>query len=717
MLVEVGLLVSAYIGKRLLDKRSHITKQLLDKQGHFGKRLSNKNHQQHQQKKAIVVQKPSNQNLQSDCQKAQSKSLIKSPEKQTHSTAIQKKTDQMFEHQFKVSLISLGVSLISQFYAPMRFISLGLFMYGGFPYMKEAEKALVQERKFNSNVSDVLMVLGCLATNQYFAFGTTHVYYYFTQKMTSKLEDKSKGMLLNVFEQQPSDQVFVVKNNVEMETPLEALESNDIVVVKGGEVVPVDGIVTEGMAMIDQHALTGESQPVEKEVGSQVFAGTLMMTGRLCVKVEKTGQDTSLAKIGQILNNTIDFKTNTQLKGEQWADQGVFPQLGITGLALLTVGPLGAMAILNSNFGYRVKLIAPLQTLTHLNLASKQGILIKDGRSLELLTQIDTILFDKTGTLTREEPEVGRIIVCDHYLEEELLTYAAAAERKLTHPIAKAIVNKAQASQLTLPEIADSNYQMGYGLTVQIGHKIIQIGSIRFMNLEGIAIPKLIEEEMAHSFEQGHSLVMVAIDRQLCGAIEIQPSIRPEIKEMIAGLRQRGIKHLAIVSGDHQHPTEKLAKELGMDSYFYEVLPENKASLVEELQKQGRFVCFIGDGINDAIAMKKAQVSISLRGATSVATDLAQIILMDGSLSHLCGLFDVAKNLETQLQNGLIMSIAPLPIVIVGGFLFHFGIFSSIIVNQIAIWSAVSYAMNAKLKGEKTTLKVSSEKTRNLGHQ
>jgi heavy metal translocating P-type ATPase len=705
MLIEVGFLVSAYVGKRLFDKLRH----------------------RHQQ--AFVVQKSFNQKLQSDLKNGlplikRSEKLTQSTETQSieiHSTETQSieipdKTDKVFEHHFKVSLVSLVVSFISQFfYAPLKVISLCLFMYGGFPYMRETEEALIEKRKIDSNVSEAIAMLGCVATNQYFAFAIMQMYYYFTQKMTSKLEDKSKGMLLNVFDQQPGNQVWVLKEHLEIEIPLEALQINDIVIVKGGEVVPVDGIVTDGMATVDQHALTGESQPVEKEVGDHVFACTLMMTGRLCVKVEKAGKDTSLAKIEQILNNTLDFKTTTQLKGEQWAEQGVFPQLGLTSLALLTVGPLGAMAILNSNFGYRVKLIAPLQTLKHLNLASQQGILIKDGRSLELLTQVDTILFDKTGTLTQEEPEVGRVIVCAHYQEEELLTYAAAAERQLTHPIAKAILNKAQKYQLTLPEVEDSNYQMGYGLTVSIDNKIIQVGSVRFMGLEGISIPKVIEEEMALSFNQGHSLVMVAIDHQLCGALEIQPSIRPEITEMISGLRERGIKHLAIVSGDHRQPTQKLAEELGMDSYFYEVLPENKASIVEELQKQGRLVCFIGDGINDAIAMKKAQVSISLRGATSVATDLAQIVLMDGSLSHLCGLFDIAKNLETQLRTGLIMSIAPLPIVVAGGFLFHFGVLSSIVVNQIGVWSGVSYAMSAKLKREKTALKVLPDKTGALG--
>ncbi|MEN8220725.1 MAG: heavy metal translocating P-type ATPase [Pseudomonadota bacterium] len=680
MLIELGFLVSAYIGKRRLEILRH----------------------KHKQKKAIAVKKQSNHKLQSD--KGQKKQLNNNPEKLTHPTEIQEKTDKALDYQLKVSFVSLGVSFISQFfYAPMKIVTLGLFMYNGFPYMKETETALIKKRKLDSNVIEAMTTLACLATNQYFAFSFMQMYYYLGQKITSKLEDKSKGLLLNVFEQQPRNQVWVLKDNIEIEIPLEALKINDIVIVNGGEVVPVDGIVTEGMAMVDQHALTGESQPVEKEVGDQVFAGTLMMTGRVCVKVEKAGKDTSLAKIGQVLNHTIDFKSSTQLKGEEWADKGVFPQLCITSLALLTAGPLGATGILNANFGFRVKLIAPLQTLSHLNLASQRSILIKDGRSLELLTKVDTILFDKTGTLTQEEPEVGRVIVCEHFQEEELLTYAAAAERKLTHPIAKAILNKAEESQLTLPEVEDSNYQMGYGLTVTIDNKIIQVGSIRFMDLEGISIPKVIEEEMAHSFNQGHSLVMVAIDHQLCGAIEIQPLIRPEIKEMISGLRQRGVKHLAIVSGDHKHPTEKLAKELGMDSYFYDVLPENKASIVEELQKQGNSVCFIGDGINDAIAMKKAHVSISLRGATSVATDLAQIVLMDGSLSHLCGLFDVAKNLETQLRNGLIISIAPFPIMIAGGFLLHFGIFSSIIMNQIAIWSGVGYAMSAKLKPDKTT--------------
>jgi len=658
MLLEAGIFLSAYIGKRLFKKRRETLNQ-----------------------ENVIVAKESH-TFQSTSETEQ---------------LINDTTDKVREHKFKVSLLSLGVSTIRQFVYPhLAILNIGLYIYS-FPYMKESEKALIKERKIDSNVLTAMSFISAIATNQYFATGFIDMYYHLERKIKAKVQGKSKQMLINLFEQQPRN-VWVLKNDVEIEMPLDALHINDIVVVNTGEVVPVDGIITKGLAIIDQQALTGESQPVEKNVGDPVFAATtVMMTNKLYVKVEKTGQETTIAKISEILNRTVDFRMGIQLKGEEWANQAILLQLGIAATALLTVGPIGASAILNGNFGYRIRLIGPLQTLNHLNLASQQGILIKDGRTLELLSQIDTILFDKTGTLTSEYPEVGRIIRCDdHYTEEEILTYTAAAERKLTHPIARAILKKSEESNLSLPKIENSNYQIGYGITVNIDDKLIQVGSVRFMELEGISIPKIIAKEMEYSFNQGHSLVMVAIDHQFAGAIEIQSSLRPEVKKIISDLRQRGIKHLAIVSGDHKQPTQKLAQELGMDSFFYDVMPENKAKIVEELQKQGNSVCFIGDGVNDSIAIKKANVSISLHGASSIATDMAQVVLMDGELSNLCKLFDIATNLDYKLRNCLILSIIPFPIVVGGVFGFHFGLASTLLVNQIGLWTGVGYAMNMK---------------------
>jgi len=522
------------------------------------------------------------------------------------------------------------------------------------------------------------------------------------RKILAKTEDHSKKMLTNVFVQQPNS-VWMLKEDVEIEIPLSELKVNDIVVVNTGEVVPIDGMITDGMAMIDQHALTGESQPAEKGIGDQVFASTLLISGKIYIKVEKTGEQTTVAKIGQFLTQSAYFKTKIQSKGEELADKGVKPILGIGLLTLPLFGPYGMAAVLYCNFGNTMRVLASLGTLNYLNISAHKGILVKDGRAIEYLTEVDTVLFDKTGTLTQEEPEVGQIVICDNYSKDEVLRYAAAAECKLAHPIARAILKKAKESNLTLPDIEDSKYQMGYGIIVTFENQLIRVGSIRFMTMEGIAISQTMDEAIAHSHSEGHSLVMVAINARLVGAIEMQSLVRPEAKSIIEGLRQRGIKHIAIVSGDHKQPTQKLAEELNLDSYFYDILPEKKADIVEQLQKQNRTVCFVGDGINDAIALTKANVSVSLDGAASIATDMAQVVLMDGSLSRLCDLFDISKSLDVNLRRSFLSVAIPVTINLTGIFLLHFGLLSVILIANGATAIGVGNAMNPLLKLEKET--------------
>lgn len=284
-----------------------------------------------------------------------------------------------------------------------------------------------------------------------------------------------------------------------------------------------------------------------------------------------------------------------------------------------------------------------------------------------------------------------------------MLKYAATAERKLAHPLAKAILKKANTLNLVLPDIADAQYQVGYGITFTLENQIIRVGSLHFMTLEGIVIPQNLEEMITKSHSEGHSLVTVAINDRLIGMIEMQASVRPEIKSIIAGLRQRGIKHLAIVSGDHQQPTQKLAETLGLDDCFYEILPEQKANIVEQLQQQqGRRVCFVGDGINDAIALKKANVSVSLNGAATIATDMAQVVLMDGTLSHLCDLFDISKNLNKNLRYSFFMTVMSSTVNLSGIFMLHFGLLSVIFVANTITVVGVGNAMSPLLKLEKT---------------
>jgi Cu2+-exporting ATPase len=235
-----------------------------------------------------------------------------------------------------------------------------------------------------------------------------------------------------------------------------------------------------------------------------------------------------------------------------------------------------------------------------------------------------------------------------------------------------------------------TQYKVGYGITVGIeGHRV-QVGSRRFMELEGVELTREVEAALDAAHREGHTMVMVAVDDELGGALELRASIRPEVGGIIQGLRERGIEHIAIISGDHEAPTRKLAEELGMDRYFAQVLPADKADYVEQLQREGRKVCFVGDGINDAIALKKANVSISLRGATSIATDTAHVVFMEQGLGKLCELRDIARNLERNVRNSWIMILVPNITCVAGVFTLGFGIGASVVTNNVAALGALA---------------------------
>jgi Cu2+-exporting ATPase len=272
----------------------------------------------------------------------------------------------------------------------------------------------------------------------------------------------------------------------------------------------------------------------------------------------------------------------------------------------------------------------------------------------------------------------------------QILRFAAAAERRFHHPIALAILQKAKEQGLRLPPTDATQYQVGFGITVRIDGRTIRVGSRRFMEMEGIALTREVEEALDDVHREGHTMVMVAVDDRLGGALELRASVRPEVRGIVQGLRERGIKHIAIISGDHEMPTRKLAEELGMDRYFAQVLPADKADYVEQLQREGRKVCFVGDGINDAIALKKANVSISLRGATSIATDTAHVVFMEQGLGKLCELRDIARDLERNVRNSWIMIIVPNVACILGVFTLGFGIGASVVTNNVAALGALA---------------------------
>jgi Cu2+-exporting ATPase len=500
-------------------------------------------------------------------------------------------------------------------------------------------------------------------------------FFHFSDKMVIKIQDNTKKILTNTLIP-PPQKVWILKDETEFEVSLENLQINDIVVIKTGEVIAVDGIIIKGIAMIDQHTLTGESAPTEKEEGDQVFASTIIVSGKINIKVEKLGMDTAISQIGHILLHTADFKMTLQTKGEKMADNVATPLLVTGGLLAPFIGTMPVLTVLNSGPGNMIKTGFSLQLMTHLTLLSKNGILVKDGRTLENLQKVDTVLFDKTGTLTKEHPEVGEIFTFGTIGQNKILTYAAIAEQRLSHPIAYAICQKADENGLFLSTInlENAHYQIGYGITVLYEDNTIHVGSERFMKMEGINVPEKIYCIKKNLQEKGSSLIVISFNNVVMGAIEIQFPVRPEAKETILALRQRGIKYIAIISGDHEEPTKKLANQLEVDDYFYDVLPSEKANIVAKLQTEGKTVCFVGDGINDAIAIKKSNVSISLNSATSVATDLAQVILMNDDLLTIRKLFVLSAELKNRSKQTLFICSTYGVTTFMAGAVFHIGL-------------------------------------------
>ncbi|MEM7343433.1 MAG: heavy metal translocating P-type ATPase [Chloroflexota bacterium] len=579
---------------------------------------------------------------------------------------------QQADQQFKLASILLCTTTTSLIlYPPLILLHLPLYFISGLPIYKKAYLDFVQRQQVTTVTLDTAIELGTIF---YAPFNPAIIVlgmiaqwsHSLSNKIITQVKDGTRQKLTNLMGETPQ-YVWVLHDGVEIKVPFETVKIDDLVVIAAGEVIPVDGVVERGMATIDQQLLTGEAQPVEKGVGDTVFAATVVMAGSLVLRVTKTGEETAVAHIGQMLVDTASFTSSVELRGQEISDKAAFPTLVGSALAFPLVGPSGGLAVLIAGIGHNMHLLGPLSVLNYLQLIAHQGILIKDGRALEQIQQVDTVVFDKTGTLTLDTLRVGALHVCDGYDETTVLTCAATAEFHQTHPIANAILQAATDRNLTVASIDESAYEIGYGVKVTLDEQLIRVGSKRFMDIEAIAVPDSLTATVQKAHKQGYSPVYVAVDDQLVGVIELQPTIRPEAKHIVESLKQRGLS-LIIISGDHEAPTAALAQQLGVEQYFAETLPQNKAALITQLQEAGRVVCFVGDGINDSIALKTAHVSVSLRGASTVATDTAQIILMDQTLKNLETLFETAQAFEKNMSINYRTTVVPGVIIIGGAF-------------------------------------------------
>ncbi|CAK8714615.1 Heavy metal translocating P-type ATPase [Candidatus Electrothrix gigas] len=605
--------------------------------------------------------------------------------------------DEEVDHYLPVSAGALGLATAgSLFFSPLSIISVPVSLYVSWPIFETAYREIRGKRKLKAELIDSFAVLVSLAGGYYFVTALSCCAYFAASKVLSKTRDHTGKTLINIFEEQPRH-VWILRDNAEIEIRFDELSAGDIFIVNAGEVIPADGIVTEGAATVDQHMLTGESLPCEKTVGEQVFAATVVLAGRVYIQASCTGSATLAAQIGDILNNTAKFELSIQTRSEEVADKSVLPTLAAGTLALATLGRSSSAAVICANFSEVNRLASPLAMLNFLGTASKNSILIKDGRALEAVNEIDTVVFDKTGTLTLNQFSLSGIYPADGMEEDELLKYAAAAEYKQTHPVARTILEAAEERNIVLPEPSDNSYEIGYGIKVEINGRSVLVGSNRFMDMQEVALTDTIRALQEHSHEQGCSTVYVAVDHKLAGMLELRPKIRPEATEIIRKLRRRNLS-VCILSGDQENPTRQLARQLGIDQYFSGVLPHEKSEIIEQLQQEGKKVCFIGDGINDSIALKKANVSISLSGASTAAVDTAQIILMDTTLVQLDRLFELSRDFTANQKTSMAAVFVPGILCAGGIFFLHVGVLGSMIFYNVSVVAGVTNALLPSLK-------------------
>lgn len=459
--------------------------------------------------------------------------------------------------------------------------------------------------------------------------------------------DLARSMSLNV------GKVWLKKDGQEILVPSEKIVSGDEIVVHMGNLVPFDGEVSDGEGMVNQASLTGESVPVRRTLGSVVYAGTVLEEGELTILVKQTGGSSRYEKITAMIEESEKLKSGLESKAEHLADRLVPYSLGGTALTyLLTQNATKALSILMVDFSCALKLAMPISVLSAIREANQHKITVKGGKFLEAVADADTIVFDKTGTLTKAQPTVAEVVSFSETKNpDELLRIAACLEEHFPHSMAKAVVDAAREKHLDHEEMHSKvEYIVAHGISTTIEGKKAVIGSYHFVfEDENSVIPKGMEEKFSR-LPAEYSHLYLAIEGVLAAVICIEDPLRPEAAEIVRQLKKAGLKKIVMMTGDSERTAKAIAKKVGVDEYYAEVLPEDKANFVEKEKAEGRKVIMIGDGINDSPALSAADVGIAISEGAEIAREIADITVAADDLAEILVLRMLSNRLMKRIH-------------------------------------------------------------------
>ena len=446
--------------------------------------------------------------------------------------------------------------------------------------------------------------------------------------------------------------VWLVRDGQEIMVPVTEIRSGDPVRVHMGNVIPFDGCVTDGEAMVNQASLTGESVPVRRAEGSTVYAGTVVEEGEITFKVKEANGSSKYEKIMTMIEESEKLKSSLESKAEHLADRLVpYTFLG-TGLVwLLTRNMTKTISVLMVDFSCALKLAMPLSVLSAIREASTHDITVKGGKYLEAMADATTIVFDKTGTLTKAQPTVVEVISFNEKLPDELLRIAACLEEHFPHSMTKAVVREAEKKHLVHEELHSKvEYIVAHGISSMLEDKKVVIGSYHFVFEDEKAQIPAEKQELFDHLSAEYSHLYMAVDGRLAAVICIEDPLRPEAAEVVKELKKTGITKVVMMTGDSDRIARTIAERVGVDEYYSEVLPEDKAGFVEKEKAAGRKVIMIGDGINDSPALSASDVGIAISGGAEIAREIADVTIGADNLYEVVTLKKLSNALMKRIR-------------------------------------------------------------------
>jgi heavy metal translocating P-type ATPase len=519
-----------------------------------------------------------------------------------------------------------------------------LLLWNALPIFRRAWRVWSRERRLNIDFLDTLAVIASLWQGQQVA-GAIIVWLIQLGDWIRDLTAAGSKRAVKDLLQFQEKTAWLLRDGEIVAVPTAQLAADDVLVVYPGEIMPVDGEVLDGRALLDQKTITGEGLPVTRSKGEPVFAASVLREGQLTVRAQRVGCHTMAGQIAELVDSAPIGDTRMQNHAERFADRLVLPTLALAlGTAGLTRDFNRFLSLVIVDFGTGIRVAAPTSVLSSMTHAARAGIIIKSGGHMERLAQVDTVVFDKTGTLSHGTPHVVETFsYSQHFDADTLLALAVAAETHLKHPVAEALRAKARERGLQVPHCAETEYKIGLGVEGQVAGHYLHVGSARFLRQSGIdtARADIDRNDFDH---RGCSCLYIAVDGVLAGVIAYEDQLRPEAPLVIEALHALGIRNTIMLTGDNAVVASAVGRRLGLSRQIADMMPTDKARVIQELQREGRVVAMIGDGINDSPALTYADVGIAMKHGAEITHESAHVVLMEDSLWKVVKAVEISRD-------------------------------------------------------------------------